>query len=108
MRRLLLTAGVALLLGGSAANALRLPTAPHDLSRDEPVEPARRPTAGRRELRNADRVDGRVDRVASRLRLGALRRTADRHPLRRRLEEDPALTTDVRLRRRVGQGRVSD
>ena len=29
MRRLLLTAGVVLLLGGSAAHALRLPTAPH-------------------------------------------------------------------------------
>ena len=57
-----------------------------------------------RRTRAADRVDGSVDGPAPRLRLRPLRRAADRHPVRRRDEEDAALARHVRLRRRIGQG----
>ena len=52
-------------------------------------------------------VDRRRRRSAPRLRLGALRRAADRHPVRRRVEETATLEGLVRLRRRVRSGPIS-
>ena len=62
----------------------------------------RRPAAGREGLGDADPLDRARLAGAPRLRLGALRRAEDRHPLRRRLGlVDAEGEADVRLRRRV-------
>ena len=106
----LVCVAAALVLGGATARALPVPGAPHCtiFPANNAVEPARRLAAGRRRLGAADRVDRALHRAAPRLRLRPLRRRADRHPVRRRLEVDAAVARHVRLRRRVGQGPVSD
>ena len=64
------------------APALR-PTLP-GLPGNEPVEPAGRQAAGRRELGADHRVDRPRPATARRLRLGPLGRRPDRHPVHRR------------------------
>ncbi len=79
-----------------------------DLPSGQCVEPARRLAPRGGELGDVDLVDRALDRTPSGLRLRPLGRRADRHPLRRRLEDDAALARLLRLRRRVRQGPVPD
>ncbi len=85
-RRLPFLVALALVLGGSSAQALRMPSAPRcpRLPEVEPVEPAGRPAPGRDELGRDHPVDRRRRERARRLRVRPLGGRADRDPDHRR------------------------
>ena len=92
------------------AGAHRLPKAPGCpiLPQEQRVQPARRPAAAGRELADARQLDRPRRALPRRLRLGHLRRRADRDPVHRGAQDPEEGAGDVRVRRRVRPRPLSD